>query len=73
MFVPSVWKNMMGRIQNSRQNASIIFISHAFWNGWKEVISVLCVIRKWFLALQLISNNKKISQVFSQIEVKLKV
>ncbi|KAK4389264.1 putative E3 ubiquitin-protein ligase RHB1A [Sesamum angolense] len=35
----------------SSQNAITIFTLLVFLNGWKEVIPVLCVIRKWFSVL----------------------
>ncbi|KAK3010303.1 hypothetical protein RJ639_011373 [Escallonia herrerae] len=38
-------ENMMQRIQKLSQSASIISISHAFSNGWREATLVLCAIR----------------------------
>ena len=37
--------SMTQRIQNLSQNVNIIFTSHAFWSGWKEVTPALYVIR----------------------------
>ena len=45
----SLWylhmQSMTQRIQNLSQNVNIISTSLAFWNGWKEVIPALYVIR----------------------------
>ncbi|MBA0732708.1 hypothetical protein Gogos_016780, partial [Gossypium gossypioides] len=38
-------QSMAQRIQNLSLNVNTIFISHAFWSGWKEVTPALSAIR----------------------------
>ena len=54
-------QSMMQRTQELSPNVSIIFTSHAFLNGWKEVTLALYVIRFalqiWLLGLSIYMNN----------------